>query len=314
MKNKILKEQNLARRILGSLIVLLGVTLVAVLWSFMTPQPVNAQCGSQASSCKNCHEVQAKDPVNNDGTGWHQSHAFGDFCANCHAGNVQATDETSAHADMVAPLSDLNANCAACHPNDLQAKGEVYAKTLGVVLATGGTGGSGDAQPPSDSAPTEEPPASTGGSNSEAVVPAVAAVVVNDPNVIDYAQRYLRETNFWMSLNWGDVLLVVLILAMLGGGGAFVYWNETRLRREAARLTVAPSTNPADYPAEILALLPQLAKLNPNGRQALKRLLENPAESSELLVGLSRIDPELVRKVRSLDQNARIVLMGLSGD
>ncbi len=311
MKNNILKQPTLARRILGSLVVLMGVTLVAVLWSFMTPQPVNAQCGSQASSCKNCHEVQAKDPVNNDGTGWHQSHAFGDFCANCHAGNVQATDETTAHADMVAPLSDLNTNCAACHPNDLQAKGEVYAKTLGVVLTTGG---GGDSQPPSDSAPTEEPPASTGGGNSEAVVPAVAAVVVNDPNVIDYAQRYLRETNFWMSLNWGDVLLVGLILAMLGGGGAFVYWNETRLRREAARLTVAPSTNPADYPSEIIALLPQLAKLNPNGRQALKRLLENPAESSELLVGLSRIDPELVRKVRSLDQNARIVLMGLSGD
>ena len=25
---------------------------------------VQAQCGTQASSCKNCHEVQAKDPVN----------------------------------------------------------------------------------------------------------------------------------------------------------------------------------------------------------------------------------------------------------
>jgi hypothetical protein len=314
MKNKILKEQTLARRILGSLILVLGVTLVAVLWSFMTPQPVNAQCGSQASSCKNCHEVQAKDPVNNDGTGWHQSHAFGDFCANCHAGNVQATDETAAHADMVAPLSDLNANCAACHPNDLQAKGEVYAKTLGVALTTGGATGGGDTQPPSDSGPTEEPPASSGGGNSEAVAPAIAAVVVNDPNVIDYGQRYLRETNFWMSLNWGDVLLVGLIIALLGGGGAFVYWNENRLRRDAARLITPPSTNPADYPAEILMLLPQLAKLNPNGRQALKRLLDNPAETSELLIGLSRIDPELVRKVRALDQNARIVLMGLSGD
>ena len=48
--------------------------------ALVTVQPVKAQCGSQVSSCKNCHEVQAKDPVNNDGTGWHQSHAFGDLC------------------------------------------------------------------------------------------------------------------------------------------------------------------------------------------------------------------------------------------
>jgi hypothetical protein len=33
-----------------------------------------------------------------------------------------------------------------------------------------------------------------------------------------------------------------------------------------------------------------------------------------LLVGLSRIDPDLVRKVRALDRSAQLVLMGLSGD
>ena len=59
--------------------------------------PVNAQCGSQASSCKNCHEVQGEDPVNNDGTAWHPSHAFGDFCYICHAGNNQAIDKAEAH-------------------------------------------------------------------------------------------------------------------------------------------------------------------------------------------------------------------------
>ena len=35
------------------------------LW-LATAQPVKAQCGSQASSCKNCHEVQAQKPVNNE--------------------------------------------------------------------------------------------------------------------------------------------------------------------------------------------------------------------------------------------------------
>src|SRR5512142_3140512 len=102
-----------------------------------TPQTAKAQCGSQASSCKNCHEVQGKDPVNSDGTGWHQSHAFGDFCYICHGGNNQATDKDAAHTGMVAPMSDVQAACAQCHPDDLQARAEVYASALGVQVQTG---------------------------------------------------------------------------------------------------------------------------------------------------------------------------------
>ncbi|HUH96366.1 MAG TPA: hypothetical protein VLZ89_03350, partial [Anaerolineales bacterium] len=55
--------------------------------ALLLTQAAHAQCGSQASSCKNCHEVQGKKPVNNDGTAWHTSHAFGDFCYICHGGN-----------------------------------------------------------------------------------------------------------------------------------------------------------------------------------------------------------------------------------
>ena len=67
----------------------LGLAVIAVVaW----PRPASAQCGSSASSCKNCHEVQGQDAVNADGTGWHQSHAFGDFCYICHAGNNQSMD------------------------------------------------------------------------------------------------------------------------------------------------------------------------------------------------------------------------------
>src|SRR5512140_3993159 len=108
-------------------------------FAFIGVKPVQAQCGSQASSCKNCHEVQGKHPVNADGTGWHQSHAFGDFCYICHGGNNQATDETAAHAGMVSPLSDVQAACAQCHPNDLQARADVYAKVLGQPVGMGNT-------------------------------------------------------------------------------------------------------------------------------------------------------------------------------
>ena len=79
--------------------------ILSIGFFFLLPaQKVSAQCGSQASSCKNCHETQAQDPVNNDGTAWHASHAFGDFCYLCHAGNNQATDKTAAHTGMVDPL------------------------------------------------------------------------------------------------------------------------------------------------------------------------------------------------------------------
>src|SRR5512145_3429563 len=95
----------------GLLLLLAGLSL----WFLLLPQPVAAQCGSQASSCKNCHEVQAQDPVNNDGTGWHESHAFGDFCYLCHAGNPQATDIEAAHTGLVPPLADVKAACQQCH-------------------------------------------------------------------------------------------------------------------------------------------------------------------------------------------------------
>src|SRR5512141_3312892 len=132
--------------------------LVVVGIALALPQPAKAQCGSQASSCKNCHEVQGKDPVNADGTGWHQSHAFGDFCYICHGGNSQAADETAAHAGMVAPMSDVKAACQQCHADDLQARADVYAKTLNVEVGMGGSA-----------------PAPAAASAPEAAAPAAAA-------------------------------------------------------------------------------------------------------------------------------------------
>ncbi len=72
------------------LFVVTGLALVLVSGlALMTVTPASAQCGSQASSCKSCHEVQGEMPVNSDGTAWHTSHAFGDFCYICHAGQAK---------------------------------------------------------------------------------------------------------------------------------------------------------------------------------------------------------------------------------
>src|SRR5690348_14649368 len=137
-------------------------------------QDQKAQCGSQASSCKNCHEVQAQKPVNNDGTGWHQSHAFGDFCVICHGGNQQATDKDVAHKAMAAPLSDVKAACQQCHPSDLQARAQVYASALGVEFSTGAGATSAPTAAPAQATPT--------------AAPQQAGLAPNDSQLVDYVQ------------------------------------------------------------------------------------------------------------------------------
>ncbi|MBZ0301162.1 MAG: hypothetical protein K8J31_15550, partial [Anaerolineae bacterium] len=181
-----------------SLLLLIGGLLVLVVGSGLwlaTPQVVEAQCGSQASSCKNCHEVQGQLPINNDGTSWHESHAFGDFCYMCHAGNPQATEIDAAHTGIVAPLSDIDAACQQCHAGDLAERAQVYATILGVEP---GSGSGGSTQTAATNESTSETPASSEQAAPSASVveqPAAttlvhAEMVVNDPNMVDYVQRY----------------------------------------------------------------------------------------------------------------------------
>ena len=214
------------------------------------PQTAKAQCGSQASSCKNCHEVQAKDPVNADGTGWHQSHAFGDFCYICHGGNSQATDETAAHQGMVAPMSDVKAACQQCHAEDLQARAEVYAKVLNVPVGMGDT----SATPAATSAPAE------------------ASVPAGSGQLVDYVQRYDEKVLNKYPVNWGNVILWVMLIAMLLGGGMLVL-----LREKLVRVTFQ-ETKPVqgEYPADVVDMVPDVAKLKPGARKTLRRLLRRP--------------------------------------
>ena len=293
--------------------------LVSLLFLLPTSQ-ASAQCGSQASSCKNCHEVQGKDPVNNDGKGWHTGHAFGDFCYACHGGNNQSMDEATAHTGMVAPLSDVKTACQSCHPNDLDARVKVYTDILGVP-ASSGTGSTPAATGVAPaSTPTSAPAAagSTGGTSGGGTEIQTAA-----SNVIDYNQQYEATVLGRRFINWGDVIVGLLIVLILVGGGTYVYWNERKLRGLPFRkLAVKPAPAPGaasvplveGYPAEVAALLPQIAQLSPVGLHALKRLLENPDQANELLHSLSKLDPELIRRIRSLDDDSRAMLLALSGD
>jgi hypothetical protein len=287
-----------------------GFILLAGLFYIWPASQTSAQCGSQASSCKNCHETQNQDPVNSDGTGWHESHAFGDFCYLCHAGNQQSMEKEASHSGMVPPLSDVKASCQSCHPNDLIEKAQVYAGTLGVEIGTG------SAEPPMSDT-------TTGESESEQIPPAEPAapsMIIPSSEVIDYSLQYDQTVLGIKTINWGNVILWIMILTIVVGAGGFVYWNERRLRGlplsfaakkdipEAAEIPVVEG-----YSTEVTSLLPLIVQLNPVGIHSLRRLLQDPDQASDLLHSLSHLDPELIQRLRNLDRDSRALLMALAG-
>ena len=252
---------------------------------------VDAQCGSSASSCKTCHEVNAKDPVNAVGD-WHVSHAFGDFCEFCHAGNVQASDETAAHEGMIAPLSDPKGSCQSCHADDYLDKAQVYASVLNVSLGSASSApAQATAQVAEQAAATSVPVAaevlptvqSTG--NAPVATPANVSVMlskeldVNDPNLVDYAQRYNEIVLGQRRVNWGNIVVFVLIVLVAAAGGGFVVFNEIRLRIAASEMRKVEG----EYPADVVEMLPAIAALQPPTRRSLRSILNRPGKAERLL-------------------------------
>ncbi len=241
---------------------------------FLPPQSVSAQCGSQASSCKNCHETQAKDPVNNDGTAWHTQHAFGDFCYLCHGGNNQATDETAAHQGMVSPLADINTSCKGCHANDAFTLAQGYATTLGISIGTDST-----------TATTQPVVTTTPAGNVAPVATQVAAVPAAD--MVDYSQRYAESALGQKPLNIGNLILLIMIAAMLFGGGYFVVQREGWIKvsfEDPKRISVQHK-----YPADVVELLPDISKLKSGSRKALHNILAKPKVAADLFTSIDRL-------------------------
>ncbi|MGA7194761.1 MAG: hypothetical protein WBW94_14130 [Anaerolineales bacterium] len=286
------KKMFLMLVITGSLIVIISGIALAVAKPAHAAQcgsqlsSALAQCGSQISSCKNCHEVQAKKPVNTDGTSWHTSHAFGDFCYICHAGNQQATDETAAHTGMADPLSDIKASCQSCHPSDYQARAQVYATKLGVQI---GSGSASAATGSSNGTPAATATAAPASSNTSATPQLVAvqqsALAPNDPNLVNYVQRYNENVLGQYPINWGNVILLIMIGAMLIGGGALVISREGFVKVSFKDTKSVEG----EYPADVVEMIPQIAKLKPNARKSLRRLLQKPDATAEMLTSIDKL-------------------------
>lgn len=274
---------------------LFGGLLIFTASLLLPAAPTEAQCGTQASSCKSCHEVQGELPVNADGTGWHESHAFGDFCYICHAGNQQAMEADAAHEGMVPPLSDVKASCQMCHAEDLDARAQVYAALLNVELSSGSASSGSVAptnEPSSDdfwggepAAPTSAPaeaaasPVPVEDEQAADCLPLDSALVVDDASMVDYVQRYEEIVLGKTPTNWGNVALIAMIGLLVVGGGGFVVLNEIRVNLAAGEMRKAEG----EYPADVVEMLPALANLKTQTRRALKKILDNPQKSDKVL-------------------------------
>jgi hypothetical protein len=69
---------------------------------------------------------------------------------------------------------------------------------------------------------------------------------------------------------------------------------------------------PARAPEQEISGL--LQALDPAGRRALEQLLQDAETASDLFRRLARLDPNMLRTLRSLDQNTRELLLALSKD
>jgi len=267
-----------------------------------------AQCGSQKSSCKNCHEVKGEDPVNTQGD-WHTQHAFGDFCEFCHGGNVQAIEKDAAHQGLIEPLGDVEANCSSCH-DDYQALTGTYAAALGTTIGAGG----GSSQLPSGPEPTPTPQPA----------PDTSAGAPSGGETVDYVAQY--TTGSAAPISTGNVIVGALLVLTVAGGGAFIYWNKKRLQNtergvqitdaepKPSEIAIPKSEIEGALSPELAKLLPVLQSLDPRTVRALRVILSDPKRGEELLQSLSVINFAVLEEMKRLDKRELSLLLALASE
>jgi hypothetical protein len=164
---------------------------------------------------------------------------------------------------MVPPLQDIQASCQQCHVNDLQERAQVYATALGVEIGSGNSGQAAAGNEPSAPA-TESAPAAA------ASVSTCNEIVVDDPNLVDYAAHYEQVVLGKKPVNWGNMILLGMIGLMVVGGGGFVVTREKLINVRFGDTREVKE----EYPADVVEMLPRIAGLKPASRKALKNVLE----------------------------------------
>ncbi len=275
------------------------------------PRPASAQCGSSASSCKNCHEVQGKDPVNTRGE-WHTAHAFGDFCEFCHGGNVKGKDEASAHVGLVEPLADVKASCQSCHAGDYMDRAKKYADALGKPIGAGGAPSVGATGAVTTTATTNAPcgPAAPAGGQT-----------------IDLNAVY-AETTAPPGPNIGNLILLALIGMTLLAFFALVWHYEKPLPkllaywRQLLATPVVTATTPEGLKLPIPTDITRRPEFGPLERalassdaatmRAVTHLLADRENGPRVLKALSHLDLQTLAALGESDQKALAALLALA--
>jgi hypothetical protein len=104
-------------------------------------------------------------------------------------------------------------------------------------------------------------------------------LVVDDPNTVDYVQRYNEIVLGERPINWGNMVLLGMIGLVVLGGGSFVIYNEVRLSRQSRENAIIEG----EYPAEVVEMLPDIARLKPKARKTLENILNNPEKTGKVL-------------------------------
>ena len=290
------------------LLLALALAIVAfVSW----PHPVSAECGSSASSCKDCHEVKKQAPVNTKGE-WHTQHAFGDFCEFCHSGNVKAKDKAAAHVGLANPLADVKASCQSCHPNDYMDRAQKYATALGKPIGSG-------------SAPPGAPAAGgTSTTNGEGCGPAAPS---GTGQVIDLNKVY-ADSKAPPPTNAGNTVLLALIVVTLLALAGLVWHYEKPLERGITAFrqllaTPALGTAMADGGSveihetfvgrpELGTLLQQLKSTDSATTRALAHLLSDSENGPKAIKAVGNLDFRALAALGDGDQKALSALLALA--
>jgi hypothetical protein len=276
--------------------------------------------------------VNAQHPVNASGE-WHVSHAFGDFCEFCHAGNVQAVEKDAAHKGMIYPLSDPQGSCASCHPKDFSDKAQIYAKQLGANIG---------AKPNTTSGGT------TSAESSKPAVTNVESKPIPAPGenkasgaLIDYNRRYEIEVlGITDTSQLGNLILALIGLSLLVVGFGLVWrfeklgeaWRKARAVPEDDWRRLAYSGaydvhGPVlpSHPATAVQSQPVMRrpfvtpgveiaaaeKLDSQTQAALGRLLTDPVHGAAIIQALARLDPALIQGLQSLAKKDRDLLLAV---
>jgi hypothetical protein len=96
---------------------------------------------------------------------------------------------------------------------------------------------------------------------------------------VDYAQRYDEIVLGKKPVNWGNVILIAMIGMLLVGGGGFVLTNEKLVKVSFGETKKVE----AEYPADVVDMLPSLTGLKPQARKSLKNILDNPGKTEKVL-------------------------------